>query len=166
MRAGRSEEDTIFLILYVDDLLIAGAKLSEIQELKKQLSRGFKMTDCGEVKHFLGVKIQYDQREGRMLLSQTSSVEKMLTKFGMAECNPSRSPMEKALQLTKSQDDSIQEPYRELLGSLMYSMMWTRPDICFPVGFLGRFQQQPGPRHWMALKRVVRYLKGTKHMTL
>lgn len=90
----------------------------------------------------------------------------MLEKFGMAECNSSRSPMEKGLQLNKTQGERTQEPYRELLGSLMYTMMSTRPDICFSVGYLGRFQQQPNQQHWMALKRVVRYLKGTQHIVM
>ncbi|KXJ30251.1 hypothetical protein RP20_CCG005620 [Aedes albopictus] len=48
----------------------------------------------------------------------------------------------------------------------MYCMMCTRPDLCFSVGYLGRFQQQPGERHWTALKRVVRYLKGSQQLTM
>lgn len=72
--------------------------------------------------------------------------------------------MEKGLQLDRKISEAIGEPYRELLGSLMYVMVSRRPDICYPVGYLGRFQAQPGQQHWVALKRVVRYLKGTlKH---
>lgn len=69
--------------------------------------------------------------------------------------------MEKGLQLDRKVTEAFDEPYRELLGSLMYVMVSTRSDICFPVGYLGRFQSQPGQQHWTALKRVVRYLKGT-----
>ncbi|XP_062557278.1 uncharacterized protein LOC134222150 [Armigeres subalbatus] len=68
--------------------------------------------------------------------------------------------MEKGLTLSRSGPDASQ-PYRELLGSLMYIMLSVRPEICYPVGYLGRFQQQPTTEHWQALKRIVRYLQGT-----
>ncbi|XP_055622530.1 uncharacterized protein LOC129766098 [Toxorhynchites rutilus septentrionalis] len=74
--------------------------------------------------------------------------------------------MEKGLQLTCSNTGTVDEPYREVLGSLMYVMTSTRPDICFPVGYLGQFQQEPEQLHWTAQKRVVRYMKGTKDMFL
>ncbi|XP_062556642.1 uncharacterized protein LOC134221468 [Armigeres subalbatus] len=68
--------------------------------------------------------------------------------------------MEKGLTLSRSGPDASQ-PYRELLGSLMYIMLSVRPEICYPVGYLGHFQQQPTTEHWQALKRAVRYLQGT-----
>lgn len=95
------------------------------------------------------------------MLSQEASLEKIFQKFGMLECNPTRTPMEKGLQLYRQVSEANGVPYRELLGSLMYVMVSTRSDICYPVGYLGRFQAQPGQQHWTALKRVVRYLRGT-----
>ncbi|XP_037807715.1 secreted RxLR effector protein 161-like [Lucilia sericata] len=69
--------------------------------------------------------------------------------------------MEKGLQLTYNVGNTIDKPYRELLGSLMYVMLCVRPDICYHVSYLGRFQQNPSEEHWQSLKRVLRYLKGT-----
>lgn len=165
-RIDERGNDDVYIVIYVDDLLIMGVRAKTVDDIKKKLSQFFKMTDCGELQHFLGMKIAYDRVLGTMCLSQEASIEKVLKKFGMDDCNPTKTPMEKGLQLTRSNTGMIGEPYRELLGSLMYIMMSTRPDVCFPVGFLGRFQQQPEQQHWTALKRVVRYMKGTKNICL
>lgn len=83
----------------------------------------------------------------------------------MTDCNPAKTPMEKALQID---DDKIatNQPYRELLGSLMYLMLCVRPDICYYIGYMGRFQQNPTESHWKALKRILRCIKGTKKMKM
>lgn len=158
-------DDELYIVLYVDDLLIAGRKLESIVRLKKQLSKVFCMTDCGEARHFLGMKMVYDRKAGVLQLSQQAHVEKVVEKFGLAECNPAKSPMEKGLQLQR-EGKPTDQPYRELLGSLMYIMLCVRPDICFPVGYLGRYQQNPTEAHWQSLKRVVRYLKGSAKTVL
>lgn len=163
IRSG--DDDELYIVLYVDDLLIVGRKLESIVRLKKQLSTVFRMTDCGEARHFLGMKIAYDRQTGVLQLSQQAHVEKVVNNFGMAECNPAKSPMEKGLQLQR-EGTPTKEPYRELLGSLMYIMLSVRPDICFPVGYLGRYQQHPTEAHWQSLKRVVRYLKESSNTVL
>lgn len=159
------DDDEMYIILYVDDLLIAGRNLSSINMVKKKLASVFAMTDCGELRHFLGMRINYNRREGTLRLSQESNIAKVLDRFGMSECNPTRTPMEKGLQLPRG-GPSAGEPYRELLGSLMYIMLCVRPDVCYPVGYLGRFQQDSSTVHWNALKRVVRYLSGTRTLCL
>lgn len=105
-------KDVIYLVLYVDDLLIVGMKQESIQTLKRKLSRIFEMTDCGELNHFLGMKISYDRGAGRMQLSQIASIEKILQKFGMADCNPTKTPMEKKVQLDRHVTETVGEPYR------------------------------------------------------
>lgn len=123
------------------------------------------MSDCGEAKFFLGIKLDYDRQRGILKLSQGSNAQKILKKFGMIDCNAVKTPMEKGLQLSRA-GSRTNEPYRELLGSLMYQMLCARPDICFTVSYLGRYQQNPVDHHWQALKRVVRYLKGTSELGL
>lgn len=158
-------EDVLIVIMYVDDLLIAGSKLQAIEKLKKDLSVRFEMSDCGVLKYFLGIKIEYET--GCLKLSQEASIEKVLNKFGMLECNSVKSPMEKGLQLNSNSDKiKSDKPYRELLGSLMYIMLSSRPDLCFSVAYMGRHQQNPSDLHWQHLKRIVRYLKGTKTLKL
>ncbi|XP_062535018.1 uncharacterized protein LOC134204205 [Armigeres subalbatus] len=151
--------------MYMNDLMVAGHNLASVIKLNKDLASMFEMSDCGELRHFLGMKIEYNHEDGQLQLSQDASIDKLITRFGMSECNPARTPMEKGLVL-KREGENINQPYRELLGSLMYVMLSVRPDICYPVGYLGRFQQQPSTEHWQALKRIVRYLQGTKKLML
>lgn len=160
-------ERVMYLILYVDDLLIAGNILQDIETLKKELSKRFEMSDCGLLNFFLGTLVEYDQSKGVMQLSQSKSTSKIIEKYGMNDCKPAGTPMEKGLQLLPLEDGaSTENPYRELLGKLMYLMLSVRPDLCYPVGFMGRFQQNPGEEHWVALKRILRYLKGTADLKL
>ena len=76
---------------------------------------------------------------------------------------PVSTPMEENFDTTvdDKEKQSIDKPYREILGSLIYIMMGTRPDICFAVSRLSQFISNPREKHWMALKRILRYLKGT-----
>lgn len=104
--------DELIIVLYVDDLLIAGRKLTSIVRLKKELSAVFKMTDCGEANYFLGMKLVYNREEGTLRLSQEAQVTKILQRFDMVNCNYCKTPMEKGLQL-KRDGPSTKEPYRE-----------------------------------------------------
>ena len=101
-----------------------------------------------------------------MKLSQTTSIKKILNTFGMEDSKPVLTPIEKGTLLTPEVKDITKQPYRELLGRLMYLMLCVRPDLCFAVGYLGRFQQNPGDEHWVVLKRILRYLKGTLDLKL
>lgn len=158
--------NVMLLLLYVDDVLIAGNDLNDIERVKKKLSSVFDMSDCGELQYYLGMKIEYNKQMGCMYLSQEASIVKILEKFGMTDCNTIDTPMEKGLQLPRTEEESSKHPYRELLGSLMYLMLCVRPDICYAVGYMGRYQENFAEIHWSALKRILRYLKGTKSLKL
>ena len=160
-----TEDDELYIILYVDDLLIVGRKIESISELKKKLSRTFSMTDCGEARYFLGIKLDLNRNTGTLRLSQKAHVEKILRRFRMTDCNSTKTPMEKKLVLRR-EGKPYDGPYREMLGSLMYLMLCVRPDICFPVGYMGRFQHKPTDEHFQSLKRIIKYLKGTSDVTL
>ena len=159
--------NTMYLLLYVDDVLIAGSSLDEINILKNELSKEFEMSDCGELKYYLGTVVKYDRNVGIMKFNQIKSINKLLQDFRMEDCKGARTPMEKGLQLSEaSSNETSTNPYRELLGRLMYLMLSVRPDLCYPVGYLGRFQQNPSEQHWLALKRVLRYLKESLQLEL
>lgn len=160
------DNSILYLLLYVDDVLIAGNNLQIIEKLKDDLSNVFKMSDCGPLTYYLGTKIEYELSNGIMKLSQHTHIEKILEKFSMSDCNPMRTPMEKGLCLPQEIKELTQKPYREMLGSLMYLMLSVRPDICYQIGYMGRFQNSPGDIHWTALKRIVRYIKGSKDLEL
>lgn len=159
--------EVIILVVYVDDILLIGKNKPKMIEIKQQLSQKFRIKDLGNVKQFMGLSINYDQVNGTMTISQKEFAEKILTRFGMQECNQCATPMEVGLQLeTATPEERFDCPYRELTGSLMYLTMGSRPDLDYAVCYLSRFQENPTETHWNSLKRVLRYIRGTTSMSL
>lgn len=164
----------IFLLLYVDDILLATNDVGTLLETKSFLSSNFEMKDLGEASFVLGIQIHRDRSRGILGLSQKSYIEKVLKRFGMQNCKPMDTPVTKGDKFSLNQcpkgNLEIQEmqkiPYASAVGSLMYAQVCTRPDIAFIVGVLGRYMSNPGMDHWKAAKRVMRYLRGTKDYML
>lgn len=98
-----------------------------------------------------------------MTIDQQAYVKSVLERFGMSDCKPSAIPMETRLKLEKEKDQKkrTDKPYRELVGCLMYLMVTSRPDLSAAVTYFASFQCCPTNEHWVHLKRVLRYLKGT-----
>ena len=150
----------VIICLYVDDMLIFGTSIVHIQETKDFLSKSFQMKDMGEADVILGIKIKRDG--GRIKLGQSHYIDKVLNRFKLQDLTPISSPMEQGMKFTKHTGKPISQlEYAKIIGSLMYAMTCTRPDIAFAVGKLSRFTSNPGPQHWLAIRRVLRYLKGT-----
>ena len=164
----------IILLLYVDDILIAGLEMQEINRLKKQLSQEFEMKDLGAARQILGMSIIRDRTEGILKLSQEKYIVKVLDKFRMNDARVRSTPMATHLKLSKKQSPQTDEdkeemtkvPYASAVGSLMYAMVCTRPDIAHAVGVVSRFMSNPGKEHWEAVKWLLRYLKGTSKTAL
>ncbi|KAJ9565087.1 hypothetical protein OSB04_001053 [Centaurea solstitialis] len=164
----------IFLVLYVDDILLASSDLGLLHETKVYLSKNFEMKDMGEASYVIGIEISRDRSRGLLGLSQKAYIERVLERFAMATCSASVAPIQKGdkfglyqcpkNELERKQMEKI--PYASLVGSLMYAQVCTRPDISFAVGMLGRYQVNPGMDHWRAAKKVLRYLQGTKDLCL
>lgn len=151
----------ICLVLYVDDMLLVGNDSVAVNILKKQLADTFEMKEMGEVKNFMGLSIKINRDTGELTIDQSKYTSSILEKFGMDQCHPRSIPMDSILNLDKSEIPKSELPYRELLGSLMYLMIGTRPDICYAIGKLSRYQDNYDETHWNQLKAVLRYLKGT-----
>ena len=164
----------IFLILYVDDILLASSDIGLLHETKNFLSKNFEMKDLGDASFVLGIQILRDRSQGILRLSQKGYIEKVLSRFGMSSCSPGETPVAKGDKFSLSQcpknDLEIKEmqkiPYASAVGSLMYAQVCTRLDIAFIVGMLGRYLSNPGMDHWKAAKRVMRYLQKTKDFML
>ena len=164
----------IFLILYVDDILLASSDIGLLHDTKKFLTKNFEMKDLGDASFVLGIQILRDRSRGILGLSQKSYIEKVLGRFGMKNCASGDTPIAKGDKFSLSQCPKnkleIKEmeniPYASAIGSLMYAQVCTRPDIAFIVGVLGRYLSNPGVDHWKAAKRVMRYLKRTKDYML
>jgi hypothetical protein len=164
----------VYLLLYVDDMLIASHDKSLIIELKVQLSHEFDMKDLGPAKKILGMKIQCDRRVGTLFLSQKSYIEKVLEKYNLSNCKSVATPFASHFKLSSRQRPVIEDekdhmshiPYSNVVGNLMYAMICTRPDLVHDVSVVSRFMHNPGKGHWNAVKWILRYLKGTSHFGL
>ena len=163
------QHNQITILFWVDDIIIACKDMTMINNTKEILHKRFKMDDRGELKWFLGIDFSRNS-DGHYTMSQTRYTEDILRKFGMEPCKPTPTPAEKNLQLkqaTAEENSKIEDyPYRQIIGSLMYLMTATRPDICWTVSKLSQFLDQPGPEHVTALKHLLRYLQGTKTINL
>ena len=121
----------------MDDLLIVGSSIERINNLKKQLSKQFAMKDLGAAKQILGMRIIRDKANGTLKLSQLDHVKKVLSRFNINEAKPVSTPLGSYFKLSKEQSPKIEEkkdhmskvPYALAIGSLMYAMVCTRPDI-------------------------------------
>jgi hypothetical protein len=163
----------IILLLYVDDMLVAGSDMSEIKKLKRQMSEEFEMKDLGAANQILGMSI-FRNKDGSLTLSQEKYIGKVLEKFSLKDAKIRSTPLGSHFKLSKVQSPKSDEdkkemakvPYASAVGSLMYAMVCTRPDIAHAVGVVSRFMSNPGREHWEAVKWLLRYLKGTSKMAL
>ena len=163
-----STNKQLFIAIYVDDLLLFGADEAQINVLKQELSSRFRMTDLGDVSHYLGMEVRRDREMGTLMLLQTAYLKVVLERFGMSDCNPSSTPMDSGLPNTivPSSEDYRAPPetiywYGSAVGSLMYAMTMTRPDIAFALSIVSRYCNNPNSTHVAAVTRILRYIKGT-----
>lgn len=150
----------VYLVVYVDDILMIGNNESYIASIRKELRTGFEMTNLGYAHYYLGIEIT--QHPKFIFLSQNKYIGDLLNGFSMAECNLMITPMEQNLKLTSIEGKEFEDAtkYRQLVGSLNY-LTTTKPKISFVVGILSKFTQKPCEGHWSTTKRVLKYLKGT-----
>ena len=155
-----SSGQCIYLVVYVDDIVITGSDQDDIQKLKQHLFTHFQIKDLGKLKYFLGIKIA--QSSSGVVLSQRKYVLHILEETGMLDCKPVDTPMDPNVKLVPGQGESLGDPgrYRRLVGKLNYLTI-TRPDISFPVSVVSQFLQSPCDSHWDAVIRILRYIKST-----
>jgi hypothetical protein len=145
----------IFLILYVDDILLASSDVGLLLETKKFLSSKFNMKDHGEASFVLGIEIHRDRSKGVLGLSQNAYIEKVLKKFSMHKCSVSPAPIVKDdrygdFQCHRNQyklDQMKVVPYTSAVKSLQYAQVCTHSNLAFLTRLLGRFHSNPGIEH-------------------
>jgi hypothetical protein len=167
----RDKHGLLVIALYVDDLFIFTDSLISLSDYKQQLRRLFDMEDLGEARLILGMKVTRDRHNKKITLSQADYVTGLLDKLGATELNPTATPMETGLRLTRSSDDY--QPlsqhitqYQSIVGALMYAACATRPDIAYSISALSQYSARPNAQHFNALKRVLRYLRGSTNLSL
>ncbi|KAG5888931.1 hypothetical protein JTB14_006299 [Gonioctena quinquepunctata] len=156
--------DIIYLALFVDDGLILTKSNDTVQKLLAHLEMNFEITR-GDAKCFIGIELWRDRRNKQIGITQQCFVKKILKKFNMSDCSPSNIPFQPGLQLQN--DSNVNEeppniPYREAVGSLLYLAMISRPDLAFDVSYVSQFLNNYSSQHWTAVKKILRYLQGTK----
>ena len=145
----------IFLVLYIDDILLAANDLNLLPDTKKFLSNNFEMKDLGNASYVLGIQIYQDLSKDILGLSQKGYIEKILQRYGMQDCRPLDNPIAKGDKQSLNQCPKnaleIQEmqkcSYAQVVGSLIYAQVCSRPDIAYIVGVLGRYMSNPGMTH-------------------
>ena len=162
-----NEDYSIIILIYVDDVIISGINAAVINSLIAKLRLRFEIGDEGALDFFLGMSV--DDTSGiDVKLSQFHYLEKIVAKFGYNGLPEVATPMVEGLALVKNPDDFLYEDFdiRSKIGSLMYAMVCTRPDICYAVSYLARFTEHPSKEVCVAVSRVFRYLDATKHFKL
>jgi hypothetical protein len=164
----------IYLLLYIDDMLIAARSKIDIANLKAQLSSEFEMNDLGAAKKILGIEISRDRKSSLLFLSQHGYIQKVPHHFNMDDSKPVNIPIAPHFKLSSSQSPSTDSnfeymskvPYSSAVGSLMYAMVCSHLDLSYAMSLVSRCMANPSKEHWNAVKWIFRYLRGTSNACL
>jgi hypothetical protein len=157
-------------------MAVAGPKLKDVLDFKKNLAKVVEITDMGELHYILGIEVTRDRNRRTISLNQTAYIHEVLSRYGMHNSSPVSTPLHSKERLTSADQPKTEEKsavrnfakgqsYQEIVGSLLYATQ-TRPDCQYAVNLLAQFSANPGKVHYEAAKRILRYLKGTAHLGL
>jgi len=159
-----NQQTPLWTLIWVDDILWIGTHQA-IKEAKKELGQKFPLKHLGPAHFFLGMRIVRKPIERKITLAQDQYIETLLKRFGFQDCYPVSTPLDPGAQLVSSQPGDIaadETKYRSLLGSVMYLMLCTRPDLAFAVGVLSKFSSNPPIHHMKAAEQLLRYISKTQ----
>jgi transposase InsO family protein len=166
---GKIDGHLMLILLYVDDMKVGAT--GGFDRLEAELRKRFKLKSLGDSPLFLGCRVAQDIEAGTIALDQRPYLDEFLARYGFHDVNPNALPMAPGLQLTSLADgaapvpDSV-FPYASVVGGLLWLALISRPDIAAAVVKCARFVAGPGPEHVKAAKGVMRYLAGTRDMTI
>ena len=147
----------LIILIFVDDIVLFSKNKEAIREANGWLSEAFKMVDLGSRKLFLGMQVDRNRGERTMSVGQERYTTKVLERSNMESCHHCKTPMDTKLALTKPNKDEISGvlEYQSLVGSLMYAMLGTRPDLAYAGLTLSKFNSEPAEEHHAAAKRTL-----------
>jgi hypothetical protein len=151
----------LFIIVYVDDILIIGKDINLIKITKLKLSKLIEVTDLGEATYFLGIEITRNRKSRTIKLSQTKYSKILLEKYNKNNLNPISTPSDSNIKLNKNEEKASLEEinlYQQYVGSLIYLTTRTRPDLAFSVYNCARYMSNPSKQHYNAVNRIFKYL--------
>ncbi|XP_021321359.1 uncharacterized protein LOC110437291 [Sorghum bicolor] len=152
--------ETAYLLLYVDDIVLTASSESLLRRIIASLQQEFAMKDLGRLHHFLGVTVE--PHPAGLLLHQRQYTLDILERAGMTDCKPCSTPVDTQGKLSEVEGTQVTDPtaYRSLAGALQY-LIFTRPDITYAVQQICLHMHDPREPHLVALKRILRYLRGS-----
>jgi hypothetical protein len=160
-----TKDSGVIICLYVDDMLIFNTNIIGIVETKRYLTSIFKMKNLGEVDTILGIKVKKHSND--YAFNQSHYIEKMLDKFKHLNIKEANTPFDSSMKLNDYCDKAVaQLEYVSAIGSLIYAMHCTRPDIAFSICKLSRYISKPNTVDWKTIARVFGYLKRTIDLCL
>jgi hypothetical protein len=153
----------VYILVFVDDIMVICSDKTVSAQVKTDLMKRFDIRDLGNITRFIGIRVT--RYEKLIKIDQTNMINEMVKKFNMDDAKTKIIPMSPSIKLVKTvpgnELNTVKFPYRELIGSLLYVSVCTRPDISYSVGVLARHMSNPSLEHWHAAKDVLRYLSGT-----
>jgi hypothetical protein len=164
----------VFLVLYVDDILLVRNDIPMMEIIKSSLRKSFSIKDLGEAVYILGIKIYRDRSKRLIGLSQDAYIDKILNRFNMQDSKKGFLSMSHDITLSKKQCPSKPDeqermrviPYASAIGSIMYAMLCTHPDVSYALSATSRYQSNYGEAHWTIVKNILKYLRRTKEVFL
>jgi hypothetical protein len=170
----RYDCDATVLAVDVDDITIAANSREAVRRFKQELRAHYKIKDMGDLNWLLGLEVTRNRQERTISFGQSAYVQRIVERFNLEDAYPLSIPINPNDKISINDcpknpaelEKMRHVPYKEAIGSLMYAVVGSRPDIAYSVSLLARFMQNPGRTHWEAVKRVIRYLKGTKDAKL
>ena len=157
----------MFILVYVDDIILVSSCHGAVPELLKDLNKDFALKDLGELHYFLGIEV--NKIRNGILMTQEKYVNDVLQRVGMKDCKPMTTPLSSSEKLSLHEGSLLGSSdatnYRSVVGALQYLTL-TRPDISYSVNKVCQFLHAPTTSHWAAVKRILRYLKLTAKVGL
>jgi histone deacetylase 1/2 len=158
---------TIFVLVYVDDIIVASSSQEAVNALLADLQQEFALKDLGNLHYFLGIEVKRGKDD--LLLTQERYASEVLKRSGMDKSRSVNTPMSSVEKLSMESGDRLgpddSTRYRSVVGALQYLTL-TRPDISFAVNKVCQFLHAPTTVHWSAVKRILRYVQGTTSLGL
>lgn len=166
--AFSNAEKTVFVCIYVDDLLVASLSEKSNKQLLSRLAMHFDLKLIGEPKLFLGLTVTRDRGAKTLQLGLQGYVRELLKFAGMEQSNSVSTPITPNVHLKPVGEEQVidRSRYQQIVGSLMYMSTTVRPDISNAVGTLAMVASAPGPPHWQELKHLMQYLSGSDDLRL
>ena len=164
-------ETVCFLAVHVDDGLGATNSAPFFTHLKSEIAKAFGIKDLGPVKSFIGFQFERDRATRELWIHQENYIDNLLDEYSLHDCNSVTTPLDSHypfgnIDSTYPETPNLLKSYQHIISSLLFLSICTRPDITFAVMALSQWNSKPEPRHFASAKRVLRYLKGTKHLRL